>query len=196
MSNTTDWYNRNADKCFKLYTSNAVNMAPYYQRFLAGLEIGSRILDLGCGVGRDADYFIKSGYDVVAVDQSEEMAALALANFNVNVEVMDMFDYLQGGETFDAVWACASLVHLTPNEMRHALSLIFQSLEEGGRFWFCVKSRGEQEEGRPFHFYSNSLLELLIQEAAELSRRPFSYETDLVHSQGQSTVWLNCFIQM
>lgn len=189
MYNTTDWYNRNADKCFQLYTSKAVNMEPYYQQFLAGLTSGSRILDLGCGVGRDADHFIKSGYDVTAVDHSEEMGALALAHFNVNVEITDMVEFLERGEKFDAVWACASLVHLNPEELFKVLTLIFDNLHEGGRFWFCIKSRGEQERGRPFHFYGCASLEYWLEKAASLSGRRVDYKTELVHGQGQSTVW-------
>jgi len=47
-----------------------------YQKFLKHVTIGERILDAGCGVGRDSRFFLRKGYDTVAFDGSLEMEKL------------------------------------------------------------------------------------------------------------------------
>lgn len=48
-------------------------MSDIYKRFEEHLKPGSRILDLGCGSGRDSKYFLDKGNDVVSLDASETM---------------------------------------------------------------------------------------------------------------------------
>lgn len=38
---------------------------------------GARVLDFGCGSGRDTKYFIEQGYHVEAIDGSEELCKRA-----------------------------------------------------------------------------------------------------------------------
>ena len=72
---TIDYYNNNAVK-FATGTIN-VDMSTIQNKFLAYLKEGGRILDLGCGAGRDTKYFLSQGYDVEAVDGSEELCKMA-----------------------------------------------------------------------------------------------------------------------
>ncbi|MDN5332320.1 MAG: hypothetical protein PWP45_1545 [Tepidanaerobacteraceae bacterium] len=43
-------------------------MNEIYEFFLKWLPKGTKILDLGCGSGRDTKYFLENGYEVIAVD--------------------------------------------------------------------------------------------------------------------------------
>ncbi len=82
-----DYYNENAkeyfDKTFKL------DMSPIYSEFLSELRPKDRILDVGCGSGRDSKYFLEHGYDVVSIDGSFELAKLASAYIGKEVIVRD-----------------------------------------------------------------------------------------------------------
>jgi len=40
-------------------------MKRVYELFLKYLPLGAKILDLGCGSGRDTKYFLQKGYDVL-----------------------------------------------------------------------------------------------------------------------------------
>ena len=78
MSNkdaTIEYYNQNA-KQFVETTAN-VEFHHMQNRFLDKLQSGTCILDFGCGSGRDTKYFLEQGYQVEAIDGSEDLCRLA-----------------------------------------------------------------------------------------------------------------------
>lgn len=68
---TIDYYNKHAEE----FTASTfeVDMESLYQPFLVELQEGARILDVGCGSGRDTLAFKNKGYQVDAIDYSEEL---------------------------------------------------------------------------------------------------------------------------
>ena len=80
MDETLTYYNQNAD-VFVEGTQN-VDMSEQYRFFLKHLTSGCRILDLGCGSGRDSAYFSSSGFEVTAVDGSEELCKRHILKFD------------------------------------------------------------------------------------------------------------------
>jgi len=113
---------------------------------------GARILDAGCGSGRDAKRFLEMGYEVTAFDASGELCALA--SRHVGRPVLRMrFDEVRFEDEFDGVWACASLLHVPRREMDGALARLSRSLKPGGVFYASFRYReGEviHEDGRHF----------------------------------------------
>lgn len=111
------------------------------RRFLAHLGHGARILDLGCGSGRDTAAFGEAGCDVVPVDGSVGMCRIATANTGIPVRNIDILglDYVS---EFDGVWASASLLHLRPDEIPVAMGLIRVSLRDGGILFASFKHGG------------------------------------------------------
>ncbi|MFR5028579.1 MAG: class I SAM-dependent methyltransferase [Coprococcus sp.] len=106
---TIEYYNTHADR-YSEVTRNA-DMSDIYKRFEEHLKPGSRILDLGCGSGRDSKYFLDKGYKVVSLDASEAMCRKTqelTGKAAVHMRIEDM-NY---ENEFDAVWACASLLHV------------------------------------------------------------------------------------
>src|SRR5713226_1068103 len=63
------------------------------------LAKGSSILELGCGVGRITDPLVQFGYEVVAVDNSEEMLAFVKSAKTMSADI----ETLNLSRTFDAV---------------------------------------------------------------------------------------------
>ena len=57
-------------------------------RFLAQLPAGAKILDFGCGSGRDTKYFLERGFAVEATDGSAELCKLASAYTGIKVKQM------------------------------------------------------------------------------------------------------------
>ena len=100
-------------------------------RFLGHMRQGGRILDLGCGSGRDTKTLMSKGYDVVPVDGSEGMCRVASENLGMPVRRLDFSD-LDYVKEFDGVWACASLLHVPSAELPRTIMLIHRSLRSDG----------------------------------------------------------------
>lgn len=86
-------------------------MHPIQDAFLSYLKPGARILDFGCGSGRDTKYFLEHGFEVDAIDGSERLCALAGKLTGIPVKQM-LFEDLDAMDVYDGIWACASVLHL------------------------------------------------------------------------------------
>ena len=103
-----------------------------------------KILDLGCGSGRDSMYFIEEGFDVTAVDGSE--ALCELAKIEIGQEVQNIrFEELEFDNVFDGVCACASLLHVSKNDIEDVLNKLYDSLKKNGILYASFKY-GESDE--------------------------------------------------
>lgn len=157
------WYDDSMDrKTLQYYENNAQNFinrtlpidfTPLQQKFLSYLKPGSRILDFGCGSGRDALAFRKQGYACEAIDGTKAFID-ALHAQGIPARCM-LFSEFSDQERYDAIWACASLLHLSDAEMQETLLRIYSALKPGGIFYCSVK-KGEyhgERDGRWFHDY-------------------------------------------
>lgn len=148
MNETITYYNQNAEE----YFNNTVNvsMQELYDQFEAYLKPGDKILDLGCGSGRDSRYFLSKGYDVVSVDGSKEMCRLA-GNY-IGRDVCNItFEELDYNNEFNAVWACASLVHVEIGEITGVLCKIQKLLKKKGILYASWKyGTGERIDNQKY----------------------------------------------
>ena len=120
-----------------------IDMTHLHAPFLRELPPGSHVLDLGCGVGRDARAFLAEGHTVTAVDASSEMVRIA-TEVTGRPALHMRFDELPFVKEFDGVWACASLLHVPKAEMPAVLARVARSLRLGGVLQLSVKY-GESE---------------------------------------------------
>lgn len=113
-------------------------------RLAALLPANARILELGCGVGRDAEYFATQGYRVVATDFSEEVIEQnkALSGSNtISYSVLDMQEPLPyDSGAFDAVYAYLSLHYYTKEQTEAIIAEIHRVLKPSGILAFACKS--------------------------------------------------------
>ncbi len=114
-------------------------------RFLDLLPAAASILELGCGGGRDAEYMEDRGFVVEPTDGVPQMAALAQQRLGRQVRVMRFAD-LAAVESFDAVYASYSLLHVPRSGLANILSRIWRALKPGGWHMATYKSGGV--EGR------------------------------------------------
>jgi SAM-dependent methyltransferase len=111
--------------------------------FLARLQAGATLLDLGAGPGADAQYFADQGLSVLAVDLSPENVRRCEAK-GVRAQVATFADVPQLGR-FDAVWAMTSLLHAPKADLDGILADIAACLNPGGLL--LLGMWGGDEEG-------------------------------------------------
>ena len=183
-----DYYNQNAQS---FYDNTVVaDMSFWRDKFVALLPHGGRVLDAGCGSGRDAKAFIQLGFSVVAFDASRELCKLA--SELIDQEVWQMkFQEISFDEEFDGVWACASLLHVLPTEIADVMNRIYKSLQSGGIFYASFKyGEGLTERvNRVFTDYTRDSARALFEEAGfEIIE---CEETDDVRPGREGEKWVN-----
>lgn len=139
--NTLDYYNKNSEEYFN--STLNVDMTNTYKEFLKLVPKDGKILDLGCGSGRDSMNFMKLGYEVTAVDGSKELAKKASALLGKEV-IASTFEELELKEKFHGIWACASLLHIKREDLKTVLNNLYNNLEDNGVFYMSFKY-GEKE---------------------------------------------------
>ena len=139
--NTLDYYNKNSEEYFN--STLNVDMTNTYKEFLKLVPEGGKILDLGCGSGRDSMNFMKLGYEVTAVDGAKELAKRASVLLGKEV-IVSTFEELELKEKFHGIWACASLLHIKREDLKTVLNNLYNNLEDNGVFYMSFKY-GEKE---------------------------------------------------
>jgi len=146
---TLKYYQDNAQTFFD-GTVN-VDMSSLYEAFTRHLAPGARVLDAGCGSGRDTKAFQEMGYQVEAFDASPAMVELARKHTGLPVKVMSFAD-VDWKEEFDGIWCCASLLHVPAVELPGVMRRLADALKPGGVWYVSFKyGEGEREaDGRRF----------------------------------------------
>ena len=190
---TLDYYNKEADVFFENTVS--VDFSKIQEMFLKHIKPGGRILDLGCGSGRDSRAFLERGYEVVAVDGSRELAKIAGAYIGQKVIVADFREFEPEG-TFDGIWACASLLHLLREEIAAVMRRMAAHLAEGGCFYASFKYGEFQGErnGRHFTDMTEESFKVLLREAPGLIIEELFTSGD-VRANRESEKWLNVLMR-
>ena len=162
---TIQYYNEHGEEfCTGTFS---VDMSERRDRFLAYLQPGSRILDAGCGSGRDTLVFLQAGYQVDAIDASEEICRIASQKTGIFVR-QQRFEELEGQELYDGIWACASLLHVAAVDLPDVLVRLHRLLKNSGviyvSFKFGVGER-QKEDGRYFNDMREEILCRLLHDA-------------------------------
>ena len=152
-----DYYNKHADEFIK-DTLNS-DMSDLYRFFEKHLKIHDKILDLGFGSGRDSLYFMKK-YEVYALDPEikfcQSAKKMGIKNI-LNIKAQD----LSYANYFDAIWACASLLHVPSNELNETFLKCSNALKSGGVF-YCSFKYGDFEGVRNNRYYLDLKEETLL----------------------------------
>ncbi|MDD2578360.1 MAG: class I SAM-dependent methyltransferase [Candidatus Dojkabacteria bacterium] len=117
-----------------------------------------KVIEIGSGVGKDAQALISLGYDYVGTDASIGLLELARQRNPLALFVKKYIHELDSslGE-FDGFWASAVLLHIPRDEMINSLLVISSVLKKDG-IGFITMKEGEGEQidektGRLFTYY-------------------------------------------
>jgi 2-polyprenyl-3-methyl-5-hydroxy-6-metoxy-1,4-benzoquinol methylase len=189
---TIRYYNENARAYFD--STVALDMGKLYGPFLKHLRPGSKVLDAGCGSGRDSLFFKNQGFQVTAFDASKEMVKLASELLDQKVLLMS-FEDLSLTEQYDGIWACASLLHVEKAKLSRVVAELAKHLKDGGVFYISFKYGREEywKEGRYFNHLDEDTLKEILQEVPELRTEQLFISTD-VRGDRSSDQWLNAYL--
>ncbi len=135
------------DKTLSYYTNNAQNFikrtineefTKVQDRFLAFLPHKGKVLDFGCGSGRDTKYFLGKGFRVDATDGLAEFCRLSSEFTGIDVKQM-LFSELDAEEIYDGIWACSSILHLPKNELRDVIRKMIRATKTNGYIYASFK---------------------------------------------------------
>ena len=190
---TLDYYNENAEKYFDL-TYNA-DMSIQYNHFLQYVKRDGKILDFGCGSGRDSLYFKNKGYDVTAIDGSEELCKIAREYTGIDVKNMK-FDEFNDVDYYDGIWACGTLLHLHNSEILEVLKKLRDALKDTGYMFVALKNgKGEEQilDGRYYNYFElndvENLVELIKMDIVEV------YMSRSVSNPEETKYWNNFILK-
>jgi len=174
MNGTLRFYDSHAQETTASYEK--VEFSRRVDRFAQALGPSGRVLDLGCGSGRDAARLLSGGYDVVAADGSEAMLAQAtalhpeLAGRTARVVLPGPLPFDR--DAFDGVTSWAVIMHVAASELPHVFAELARVVRPGGILGYSVnteraglEAEGTDERGRHFTCLAAEAWERLHEEA-------------------------------
>ena len=120
---------------------------------LLGQQSFGRVLELGSGTGKNTGWLAERSREVVSVDLSPDMQAIArekVAAANVEFRIGDVTDPWNFGNVFDLVTCSLILEHV--EDLRHIFSEAARILIPGGRIYVCELHPIKQYSGSKARF--------------------------------------------
>ena len=166
---TINFYDKNAEAYAALTVT--ADMSRAYEKFLAYLLHGAKvldaglgapgsvhgerasiqILDAGCGSGRDSLFFMRQGYRVTMLDASAAMCRCA-EKLTGQKALHKTFAEINFDKQFDGIWANASLLHVPEQELEKVLKILHRALKEDGVLYASWKyGEAERRDGERFY---------------------------------------------
>lgn len=195
IKKTVETYNKFA----KIYADRYHSKVLQYQlNIFVSMLSGKKILDVGCGSGRDVAYFLEEGLEPLGIDISDGLLEEAKKRVpKGNFMKMDMLSLKFDKESFDGIVALDSFLHIPKAEGKKVLANFFKILKPNGPLYLCVKEgegesfieRKEHDNNqRFFAFYKQVELEELLKSIGFKIVEVINDDTD---SEGRS--WIEIF---
>jgi len=165
------------DSTLKYYSNNAdtfiqktidVDLSEEHSRFLINLDhLHGRILDAGCGSGRDLMAFKKHGFEAIGIDACDDLVTSARMKSGCQVLNMSFTDMWWEDE-FIGIWSFNSLLHIPHNQLVPTVKHMRKALKKGG-IWYMSFFLGDPQsrrcdKGRLFTDQNHDSIDSLIRQ--------------------------------
>ena len=193
---TLEYYQRNAKEFFS-QTIN-VDMQNVYHPFLeylpkAHLSNQQKILDVGCGSGRDSVFFANQGFEVIAIDGSKSLIELAQqTDTRIDWQCLRFDEIAKQSwqNQFTGIWACASLLHMPFDDLTKLLNDLIRCLKSDGILYASFKyGDSEREKDGRFFCDMNEQRWQLIEEQLDSTKALKLWQTLDNRVDRQETWW-------
>jgi SAM-dependent methyltransferase len=169
----------------------ALPLNAVYEPFLRQLQPCARILDAGCGSGRNAAAFLSHGFRVTAIDASPAVVQLAKRS-GIDASVMT-FQRMTFIKEFDGIWACASVLHVPHAEIPEVLNRFARALNPRGILYVSLKEGQSEriaEDGRFFSYFTLDEFSDSLTRGG-LFKLLYAWKKIGLDSSGAIKMWLN-----
>jgi SAM-dependent methyltransferase len=171
-----DWQ----QKTTQVYDDSAEELAAYFsgigsrvddiERAISLAGTADRVVEIGCGDGRDASEIIKRVSWYEGFDPSKGLLDIARRHEPETSFVQADASSYAYPDNLDIVFAFASLLHVDRTELPSVFARVAQALRQGGIFYVSLKNRPEYAEEvkkdqygeRMFYYYNPHLIEELM----------------------------------
>ena len=188
----SDFYETN----FQSYQNLTVNIDPV--SFLAPLthhlKKGSKILDVGCGSGRDLLWLKERGYLPTGFERSSGLVEFARKHSGCPVVEGDFFTFDFSVFRFDVVISIGGFVHLQHHELTPILSRVVRAIGRDGLIFLTLKEGVgcfKNEDGRVFSLWQHEDLKRIF-DALRFRILDFSRNES---SLNQKELWLGYLLE-
>ena len=197
---TLAYYSAHATDVAQRYESTGSALSCY---FAISFPYEGKILDVGCGSGRDLALLASLGFDVYGVDATPELVEFALLTHPVLRGRIKVGQLPQLGQPFgvkyDGILCCAVLMHLDEITLVNSVKSFREALKIDGRVLISVPAtrpdadlNGRDQYGRLFKNYSAQHLKTIFEvEGFRLLQEWENFDT----LQRKGIVWLTQLYQ-
>ncbi len=183
----TDYYH----KQFHAYFDNTFSIDPsgFLSGFVGHLNPGARVLDVGCGSGRDLGWLKEQGFCPTGFERSPGLAALAEKHTGCPVIQGDFTDYDFSRLSADGIVLSGAFVHLDRQQLAPVFKNVLGALNPGGHVFLSLK-QGQgtltARDGRRFTLWQDTELRPVFKDTGV---HVIAYSTN-ISALATGEVWL------
>lgn len=139
MNKTINFYNRAYKSLIQNYES--ADISNTQTLLIKTFNKKNKLLEIGCGSGRDTSFMTKKGFDVIAIDGSKNMIDEAK---KIHPELSNKLFHktlpnnLEFDTKFDGIYSIATLMHLSKGDLEKTILKIYDLLNPTGKFFMSV----------------------------------------------------------
>lgn len=139
MTDTLNFYETDSKNLSFRYEN--ADVSEIQELLFKTFEKNSKLLEIGCGSGRDASFMTKKGFEVIAIDGSKNMIDEAK---KIHLELSNKLFHktlpnnLEFDIKFDGIYSIATLMHLSKDDLMKSILKIYDLLNPTGKFLISV----------------------------------------------------------
>ncbi len=161
---------------------------------------GQRILEVGCGAGRDSTEMRKFGFDYLGIDASRGLLRVAKKyEPALTFRQMDLYKMKFPPRSFDGIWTMATLLHVPKRRLPKVLRSLQRLLVPGGVMAISIKEKQAVDEAmirqekyggvdRYFAYYTKIDFSQMLRSAGLIIHETF-------RKKEQHNIWLSFIVE-